>query len=242
MNINGIYINYVEYGNKKGKDVVLLHGWGQNIEMMDPIGKGLSKDYHISILDLPGFGKSSEPPYGYTVYDYYEVLCEFLDKLKIKNPILIGHSFGGRLSIIYSAKRKVEKVVLLAAPFKRSTKKNSFKVKLLKFLKKVPVVKELEHYMKTKIGSTDYRNASPIMRNVLVNTVNEDLTEYLKQIEVPTLLIWGDADTAVPVEDAKYAETIMKDAGLIVYEGCTHYAYLERLNQTIKVLESFIGE
>lgn len=241
MNIKDVYINYIEYGNKKGKPVVLLHGWGQNIEMMNPIGKGLEKDYRIIILDLPGFGKSSEPTYGYTVYDYYELLCEFLDKLKVKNPILIGHSFGGRLAIIYSAKRKVEKLVLLSAPFRRSTKKNSFKVKLLKFMKKIPVIKELEAYMKTKIGSTDYRNASPMMRTILVNTVNEDLTEYLKQIEVPTILIWGDLDTAVSVEDAKYAESIMKDAGLIVYEGCTHYAYLERIDQTINVLKSFLG-
>lgn len=242
MNIKDIYINYVEYGNKKGEYVVLLHGWGQNIEMMDPIGKGLAKDYHIIILDLPGFGKSSEPPYGYTVYDYYEVLCEFFDKLKIKKPILIGHSFGGRLSIIYAAKKKVKKVVLLASPFKRSTKKNTFKVKLLKFMKKVPIIKELEDFMKTKIGSTDYRNATPTMRSVLVNTVNEDLTEYLKQIEAPTILIWGDLDDSAPIEDARYAETIMKDAALIVYEGCTHYAYLERINQTINILNSFLKE
>ncbi len=241
MNIKDVYINYVEYGNKKGKPIVLLHGWGQNIEMMNPIGKGLEKDYRIIVLDLPGFGKSSEPTYGYTIYDYYELLCEFLDKLKVKNPILVGHSFGGRIAIIYSAKRKVEKLVLLSAPFRRSTKKNTFKVKLLKFMKKVPVIKELEAYMKTKIGSTDYRNASPMMRTILVNTVNEDLTEYLKNIEVPTILIWGDLDTAVSVEDAKYAESIMKDAGLIIYEGCTHYAYLERIDQTINVLKSFLG-
>lgn len=241
MNIKDVNINYVEYGNKSGKDVVLLHGWGQNIEMMDSLGKGLQRDYHIVILDLPGFGKSSEPTYGWTIYDYYEMLCEFLDNLKIKNPILVGHSFGGRISIIYSAKRKVEKLVLLSSPFRRSNKKDSFKVKVLKFFKKVPLLKELEDYMKTKIGSTDYRNASPMMRKILVNTVNEDLTEYLKQIKVPTLLIWGELDTAVPLEDAKYAESIMEDAGLIVYEGCTHYAYLERLNQTINVLNSFLG-
>lgn len=240
MNIKDVYINYVQYGNKKGKEVVLLHGWGQNIEMMDPIGKALSKDFHITILDLPGFGNSSEPTYGYTIYDYYEVFSEFLDKLKIKKPILIGHSFGGRLSIVYSAKKEVEKVVLLASPFKRSTKKNSFKVKVLKFMKKVPVIKELESYMKAKIGSTDYRNATPMMRTILVNVVNEDLTEYLKQIEVPTLLIWGSLDTAVPLEDAKYAENIMKDAGLIVFEGCTHYAYLEQKERTVSILNNFL--
>ncbi len=242
MNIKDVYVNFIQYGNKSGKNIVLLHGWGQNIEMMDPIGKRLQKDFYITIIDLPGFGKSSEPTYGYTVYDYFEIVDELLRKLKIKNPIMIGHSFGGRISIIYAAKRGVEKLVLLASPFKRSVKKNTFKIKLLKFLKKVPVVKELESYMKTKIGSRDYRNATPIMRLILVNTVNEDLTEYLKQIESPTLLIWGDLDTEAPLEDAKYAETIMKDAGLIIYQGATHYAYLERINEVINVLNVFLKE
>ena len=241
MNIKDVYVNFIQYGNKSGKNIVLLHGWGQNIEMMDPIGKRLQKDFYITIIDLPGFGKSSEPTYGYTVYDYFEIVDELLRKLKIKNPIMIGHSFGGRISIIYAAKKGVEKLVLLASPFKRSVKKNTFKIKLLKFLKKVPVVKELESYMKTKIGSRDYRNATPIMRLILVNTVNEDLTEYLKQIESPTLLIWGDLDTEAPLEDAKYAETIMKDAGLIIYQGATHYAYLERIDQTINILNNFLG-
>lgn len=242
MNIKDVYVNFIQYGNKSGKNIVLLHGWGQNIEMMDPIGKRLQKDFYITIIDLPGFGKSSEPTYGYTVYDYFEIVDELLRKLKIKNPIMIGHSFGGRISIIYAAKRGVEKLVLLASPFKRSVKKNTFKIKLLKFLKKVPVVKELESYMKTKIGSRDYRNATPIMRLILVNTVNEDLTEYLKQIESPTLLIWGDLDTEAPLEDAKYAETIMKDAGLIIYQGATHYAYLERIKEVINVLNVFLKE
>jgi pimeloyl-ACP methyl ester carboxylesterase len=241
MNIKDVFINYIQYGNKKGKDVVLLHGWGQNIEMMNPIGKGLEKDYHITVIDLPGFGASSEPTYAYTIYDYYEIVSELLTKLKIDNPVMIGHSFGGRVAIVYSAKKKVSKLVLLSAPFRRSAKRNTFKVKVLKFLKKVPVIKELESFMKTKIGSSDYRNASPMMRNILVNIVNEDLTGYLKQISVPTLLIWGDLDTAVPIEDAKYIESIMEDAGLVVYEGCTHYAYLERINQTISVLRSFLG-
>lgn len=242
MNIKDVYVNFIQYGNKSGKNIVLLHGWGQNIEMMDPIGKRLQKDFYITIIDLPGFGKSSEPTYGYTVYDYFEIVDELLRKLKIKNPIMIGHSFGGRISIIYAAKKGVEKLVLLASPFKRSVKKNTFKIKLLKFLKKVPIVKELESYMKTKIGSRDYRNATPIMRLILVNTVNEDLTEYLKQIESPTLLIWGDLDTEAPLEDAKYAETIMKDAGLIIYQGATHYAYLERINEVINVLNVFLKE
>lgn len=241
MIIKDVDVNYIDYGSKENP-MVFLHGWAQNIEMMKMLGDNFSLNHRIIILDLPGFGKSSEPTYGYTVYDYFEIVDELLRKLKIKNPIMIGHSFGGRISIIYAAKKGVEKLVLLASPFKRSVKKNTFKIKLLKFLKKVPVVKELESYMKTKIGSRDYRNATPIMRLILVNTVNEDLTEYLKQIESPTLLIWGDLDTEAPLEDAKYAETIMKDAGLIIYQGATHYAYLERINEVINVLNVFLKE
>ena len=241
MNIKDVNINYVQYGNSKGKDVVLLHGWGQNIEMMNPIGERLKNDYHITILDLPGFGKSSEPTYDWTVYDYYEMLKEFLKELKIKNPVLIGHSFGGRISIIYASKEKVDKLVLLASPFRKSVKKDTLKIKILKFLKKVPLLKDLEDYAKTKIGSTDYRNASPVMRKILVNTVNEDLESCVRNIKVPTVLIWGDNDTAVSVEDARYMESIIPDAGLIVYEGCTHYAYLERLGDTVNILKSFLG-
>ena len=159
MNIKDVFVNYIQYGNKNGKDVVLLHGWGQNIEMMNPIGKGLESDYHITVIDLPGFGSSSEPTYAYTIYDYYEIVSELLTKLNIDNPVMIGHSFGGRVAIVYAAKKKVSKLVLLSAPFRRSTKRNTFKVRVLKFLKKVPVVKELESFMKTKIGSSDYRNS-----------------------------------------------------------------------------------
>ena len=142
---------------------------------------------------------------------------------------------------MYASKEKVDKLVLLASPFRKSVKKDTLKIKILKFLKKVPLLKDLEDYAKTKIGSTDYRNASPVMRKILVNTVNEDLESCVRNIKVPTVLIWGDNDTAVSVEDARYMESIIPDAGLIVYEGCTHYAYLERLGDTVNILKSFLG-
>ena len=89
------------------------------------------------------------------------------------------------------------------------------------------------------MGSTDYRNASPIMREVLVNAVNKDLTPYVQKIKVPTLIIWGDNDTEADIEDAKMMEKTMIDAGLVVLRG-THYAYLENLPQVISILNKFI--
>ena len=80
-----------------------------------------------------------------------------------------------------------------------------------------------------------------MMRKILVKHVNTDLTEYVKNIKCPTVLIWGTNDEAVSYEDALELEKLIPNAGLVTYEGCTHYAYLERLNQTINVINSFIG-
>ena len=106
-------------------------------------------------------------------------------------------------------------------------------------LKKVPGLNKLEEFAKKHIGSTDYKNASGIMREILVKHVNLDITEDVKKITCPTLIIWGDNDECVPLSDGKLLEKLIKDSGLIVFEGCTHYAYLERLDQLIRILNEF---
>ena len=93
ISIKDTLVNYIQYG--KGKDIVLLHGWGQNIEMMKMLGDKFSDRYRITILDLPGFGKSSEPKFSWTMNDYLEFLEEFVKSVGIHKPIVIGHSFGG---------------------------------------------------------------------------------------------------------------------------------------------------
>lgn len=238
INVKDIDVNYIQYG--KGKDIVLLHGWGQNIEMMRPLGDRLEKNYRITIIDLPGFGESDEPKEVFTVNDYCLVVEEILKKLKIKKPTMIGHSFGGRVSIIYASRNDVDKVILFGSPCIRKEEKLSMKVRVLKFMKKVPVVNKLEGFAKKHIGSRDYKNASEMMRKILVETVNTDLSEYAKKIDAPTLLIWGDNDLEEPVENAKELEKIMKDAGLIVLPNSSHYAYLENINQVVNIIKEFV--
>jgi pimeloyl-ACP methyl ester carboxylesterase len=240
--INNTNINYVTYGNEKGKDIVLLHGWGQNIAMMEPVGNPFKKDFRVTIIDLPGFGKSSEPTYAWQVDDYVKAIKELLDYLKIDNPVLIGHSFGGKISLLYASKYNVNKLILFASPFKKEKDNKTLKIKILKTLKKIPIINKLEGFAKRHMGSDDYRNASDTMRKILVNTVNLDISEYVKKINCPTIIIWGTKDEAVPIEDAYELEKLIKDAGLIIYDNCTHYAYLERLGQTISVIECFIKE
>jgi len=234
--IKKIKVNYKQYG--EGDDIVLLHGWGQNIQMMEPVSNYLKANHKITIVDLPGFGLSSEPDYAYTVYDYVELLKELFDELKIKKPTLIGHSFGGRLSIIYASKYDVEKIVLFGSPCVRHEYKST-KQTILKTLKKIKILSPLANLMKKFTGSADYKNASPIMREVLVKTVNEDLSDCAKKIKAEALLIWGENDTAVPLEHAKELNNLLQNSDLIVLPG-GHYCYLENLHQVINILNNFI--
>ena len=234
-------VNYIRYGKKTSKTLVFLHGWGQNIEMMKPVADPFEDDYDIIIVDLPGHGESEEPDIVYTVNDFVECIKELLDSLKIKKPILIGHSFGGKISLLYASKYDVEKLILFAPAYKKEIEKLSLKTRMLKTAKKIPVLNKLEGFAKKHIGSTDYKNASPIMRQILVETVNYDIRDQIPNIKCSTILIWGTIDEAVDISGAYELEKLIDDAGVVVYENCTHYAYLERLGQTINVMKSFLG-
>ncbi len=238
--INNTDVNYVDYGTGENT-LVLLHGWGQNISMMQPIGDKLKKNNRIIIVDLPGFGDSPEPTTIWTMYDYASCIKQLLDSLNVSNPILIGHSFGGKISLIYASKYKVNKLILFGSPFKKEIKKISTKTKILKSLKKVPGLNKLENVAKKHIGSRDYREASEFMRKILVEHVNLDISEDVKKIKCPTIIIWGTMDSEVPIERAYELEKLISDSAVIPYEGCTHYAYLERIGETINIIKSFIG-
>ena len=238
INVKDLDINYIQYG--EGKDILLLHGWGQNIEMMKPIGDNFSNKFRITIIDFPGFGQSEEPKSPWTIEKYNNMLEEFVEKLKIKKPIVIGHSFGGRVAIRYSSRNPITKLILFGSPCIRIEESLPLKVKILKQLKKLPGMNEFGEFMKKYIGSRDYKAATPIMRQTLVEVVNEDLSKYAREIEEPTLLIWGEYDTEAPLNEAKELEKIMNDAALIVLPG-THYAYLENLPQVVNILNSFFG-
>lgn len=237
IKVKDVDVNYIQYG--EGKDILLLHGWGQNIEMMKMLGDNFSDCFRITILDFPGFGLSLEPSSAWTMSDYSDMLEEFINELDIKKPIIMGHSFGGRVAIRYSANHSIDKLVLFGSPCIRHEKELPLTVKFLKTIKKLPGMDKIGEVAKNYIGSRDYKAASPIMRQTLVNVVNEDLTHYARDIEEPTLLIWGENDTEAPVEDAKELEGVMVDAALIVLPG-THYAYIENLEQVVNILNNFI--
>lgn len=231
----GLDITYNDKG--KGIPIILLHGWGQNKEMMNILGDTLEGYRRISI-DLPGFGESSEPKEVLSVKDYAEIVHEIINKLDIKPINIVGHSFGGRIGAKYASMYHVDHLVLLAAPLYKT--KETYKTKLVKALGKI-IPEGLKEKLKKHIGSSDYKKASKVMREILIEHINTDLSEDIKKVNTPTLLIWGTDDKAVSVRDARKAEKEFKDAALIEIPYATHYAYIEHLGRVSSILNNFFG-
>ena len=236
--VNDVNINYELYGNNKKETIVLLHGWGQNIDMMKPLGNYLSDDYQILIVDLPGFGNSEEPKYPWSLLDYVKSIREIVLKEKIDKPIMMGHSFGGKLALLYASIYDVSKLVVFASPINHNHQV-SLKSKVLKGIKKLPMMDKLGEKMKKHMGSTDYRQASPVMREILVNHLSTDIYDDLSNIKASTLIVWGEQDVTVSPNVAYEIDERINDSGVVILPG-THYAYLENLNRVVEILTRFL--
>lgn len=249
ININGYNINYEVSG--EGKPVVLVHGWLTDLNTMKPLQNHLSKNFKVYNLDVIGFGKSDLPKEPLSTEDFSNFLNDFLDALNIENPILIGHSNGGRMIINLVGRnlRKVNKIVLIdsAGIVPKRKPKYYFKVYSFKAVKnitklfpKTEMFNNMRERMLGKFGSSDYKQSPEVLRKTMSRIVNEDQKSLMPNIKVPTLIIWGEKDTATPLEDAKTMEKLIPDSGLVVYPGRSHFSYLEELGSVLVVLDEFL--
>jgi pimeloyl-ACP methyl ester carboxylesterase len=248
LKINDLNIHYEVSG--KGRPLLLLHGWGCDVQIFKPLLPFLEPYFMVYRLDFPGFGKSSEPPTAWTNDDYVTFTQQFIAALDLKDaPIVLGHSFGGRVAIKLATQIPLRKLILTGSAGIKPTRKPSyyFKIyayKLLKVLVKVPILglllKPLQENYVSRVGSSDYKQASAVMRQTLSNVVNTDLQTIMPHVKVPTLLLWGENDTATPPEYGQKMEKLIPDAGLVVLKNAGHYVFLDQLQQFQIILNSFL--
>lgn len=246
---NGVNFRYTIDG--EGVAVVLMHGWGCEAATLQSIKQQLVPFFKVINVNFPGFGGSSEPTTVWGVDDYTTALEELLKNENVENPIMLGHSFGGRVGILFASRNKVRKLILVdAAGVKpRRSLKYYYKVYSYKLVKHLlPMVfgekrgGELLDKYRGKVGSSDYRQASSKMRAIMSRVVNEDLCCYMPHIKAPTLLIWGENDTATPLRDAKTMQRLIPDSGLVSFPGCGHYSFLDNPRGFSAVLQNFLEE
>lgn len=251
LRYKGVEMHYNVEG--EGSPVILMHGWGCSHETVQSIAD-IAKEHHkVYNVDFPGFGQSSEPlttDKVWGVEEYTTIIEQLAKEEKIEDPILIGHSFGGRVSILFGSRNKVKQIVLADSagvkpkrPISYYYKVYSFKLmkRLYQLLLGKEKAKARIERQRAKRGSSDYANSSPMMRQILSKVVNEDLCSVMPSISAPTLLIWGENDTATPLSDAKKMTKLIPDAGLVSFPGAGHYSFLDRPAQFAAVLRSFIN-
>ncbi len=251
VEINGLTIEYIDEG--AGEVVLLLHGWNAPAQTYRLIIDLLSKRFRVIAPNAPGCGGSDEPPTAWTVDDFADFTTAFAQKLGLERVTLMGHSFGGRTIIKLMSRENrpfaVDKIVLLDAAGIKPKRKPSYYVKvysfkLMKAVCSLPLIRNLfpnaVDNARKKHGSADYRQASDVMRRTMSLCINEDLTALLHKVDVPTLLIWGENDTATPLRDAKIMEKHIPDAGLVVLKGAGHFAFAEAWGQCSRVLDVFL--
>lgn len=251
--VDGYKISYQITG-EGGETVVILQGWGTEFSVYDSVASCISSRYRVVQFDLPGFGASGEPREAWDVDAYADFFLKLMDALKIRKAVLLGHSYGGRVIIKLAAREnlpfEISRIVLVdsAGILPKRTWRQKMKVRRYKLLKKIVNLKliykicpELIDEWKSRQGSEDYRNATPMMRQCMVMAVNEDLTELLPKIRQETLLIWGDLDTATPIADAKLMEERIPDAGLAVIPGTGHFCFLEKPGQFAGIMRSYFN-
>lgn len=251
IEIDGQKLRYeVSGSHADNHPLILMHGWGCSLETVRSIAAVASQTHRVYNIDFPGFGESPEPAGVWGVEEYTRLIEKFIAGLMLDNPVLVGHSFGGRVSILLASRNKVDKVILVDAagvkprrPLKYYFKIYSFKASkwAVKTLLPRRKAESIINKMRARRGSADYNSASPLMKSILSKVVNEDLCGVMSDIKAPTLLIWGENDTATPLSDAKKMEKLIPDAGLVSFPGAGHYSFLDNPAGFRAVLKSFLS-
>ena len=256
-----------------GPAVMLLHGWGCNHTFWTPIAQLLSQSYTVYNFDLPGFGQSDEPMAVWGVNEYVEMLEAFVREhcseadarseaaagsrpeagASAERPLpavsLVGHSYGGRMSILYASRNPVARIALVDAAgirprrtlgYYRRVYTYKFKRWLVLNIFRRP---DLFEQWRAHQGSADYKAASVRMKPIFSKVVNQDLKEFLPAIQAPVLLFWGEKDTATPLSDARLMQRLIpSDTRLVVIPGAGHFAaFIEGKKPFADEMKAFFG-
>lgn len=213
-----------QYGSLPAR-VIALHGWGRSRGDWAPTLDGLD----ALALDLPGFGRSPEPTASWGTAEYAERVADCVEGERL---VLVGHSFGGRVAVQFAAAHpeRVEALILTGVPLLHRTHRKvapPVGYRLIRLAARTGLVSDSAmESARRRYGSADYRTAQGVMRSVLVASVNEEYEHQLLVIHergIPTFLVWGEGDEAVPLEVAHRAHDLLgATAQMDVVSGSSH--------------------
>ena len=240
MIYKNIHYEYIRGQSKNPSPIkfVLLHGWGHSLENLKPIAGELSS-FDCYLIDLPGFGQSVEPDNVLSVADYTNIVADFIKSKFSSNDrvYIVGHSFGGRIAVYIGANypELVSGLFIIAGAGLRKHRKLLHRLAVLgacglrafyHILGRNVMTSSLYRKYYERFASQDYKNATPLMREILKKTVLEVLVPTARKISVPTVLIYGENDTTTPAYFGKRYNKLIKDSKLYILPQFDHTSIL----------------
>lgn len=248
--INGINVNYKIAG--QGVPFLILHGWGRGSDSWTEIQEKLAQaGFQVFVPDLPGFGKTPPPPAVWGIKEYAEFVLKFAEALKLNNFVLLGHSFGGQIAVQFAFQHpeKLKGIILCSAAVIR--RKPKVKGRVLYFIAKIGtlffsvwplsiVQNTARKILYRLLGNNDYQYSQGIMKHIREKVIGEDVASVLQNIQVPTLIIWGDQDALTLIQDAYILKEKIPNSVLEVIPGVGHRPYNEAPERFFEIVLGFL--
>jgi len=248
--INSLRINYKVAG--EGQPVLILHGWGGSSSSWTKVQEILANQgYKVICPDLSGFGKTVAPPIPWGIKDYTDFILNFVENLNISQFFLLGHSFGGRISIKFAANYPKRLKGLILCSSAGIKPKLGFKTRIIFWTAKIGNAIFTSKYLsRFKNGARnifyiffrhkDYAKADGIMKETIKNVLGEDLLPDLAKIKTKTLIIWGEKDKMVPVKYSYIFKENISNSKSEILPKIGHSPHLEVPEKLSKIIISFL--
>ena len=218
-----------------GPHLIFLHGWGQNKESWEPLAKFFQKDYRVHLLDLPGFGDTPRPENTWGTSDYAEKVASYIKDNEIKDAILLGHSFGGKviLDLALNNPGLIDRAILIAAAGmcpQRSWWRHCYLFFLMLYRKSLQYFDKVFHrdlyrkYFIPRFASADYQKNKGI-RDILVKVLSENYDDRVADIKHPIQLIWGNLDRETPISMGYKLKVLLPNSRFLLLSGKDHFPF-----------------
>lgn len=225
---NVLNISYEIVNPTAKHDIIILHGWGSNKELMRDAFKNYLPSFRHIYIDLPGFGNSTFANV-MTTHNYREIIATFLEDISAKRDIIMGHSFGGKIATLLNP----DLLVLLSSAGIQESKPLDvwMKIYTFKFFKFLGLAK-----LRNMFVANDGKNLEPMMYETFKNVVNEDFRPYFTQFSKKALVAWGDEDTATSKTSGEIIASLIPDAQFSLYDG-DHYFFMYHASEITQEIE-----
>ncbi len=229
--------------------ILILHGWPSSSRSWVKVKELLETEgFSVFVPDLPGFGETKPPKKNWGINEYAEWVVKYAETIGGGNLVLIGHSFGGRIAIKIAANKliTISNLILIDAAGVRhldaKEKAASWIARKAKSLKSLPGYGHLRWFFyRFILRKKDYYEARGIMREILKMVIEEDLAPSLKDINIPTLIIWGERDKMTPLKDGYLMSREINGSSIRIVPQAGHALNLEKPDDLANIIINYLN-